>query len=46
MEYIPHWHYNVFLQGSVFLTFRTVEACNEYVAAESKKYKDTELESR
>merc|ERR1719239_822973 len=33
-------------KGSVFLTFRTVEACNEYVAAESKKYKDTELESR
>jgi len=31
---------------SVFLTFRTVEACNEFVAAESKKYKDTELESR
>ena len=33
-------------QGSVFLTFRTVEACNEFVAAESKKYKDTELEAR
>lgn len=40
------WSDLLFVQGSVFVTFKTEEGMKKFLEAESVKYKDTELEKR